>query len=150
MLCISHASSKVLPGVVKFTDKFSIKVVFSNILRWLLLKLPRNNQSFLIQLQVAEHHCISHRIFSNFSCVLLLPSSLSQSSSVLIFAGMKWKCYLIFVYGSTTFVCYSKTFRQPCFFHLLLPISFSKKINFCSVLWRPVSLFLSVLEDYGS
>ena len=43
---------------------------FSNTLRQLLLKLPRNNRSLLIQLQVAEHKHISHRFFSNFSCVL--------------------------------------------------------------------------------
>ena len=62
-----------------FTDKFSIKFVFSNTSRWLLLKLPRNNQSILTRLQVAEHHCISYRMFSNFSYVLLLPSVLTFS-----------------------------------------------------------------------
>ena len=62
-----------------FTDKFSIKFVFSNTSRWLLLKLPRNNQSILTRSQVAEHHCISYRMFSNFSCVLLLPSVLTFS-----------------------------------------------------------------------
>ena len=66
--------------VVKFYREIFYKICFSNTSRWLLLKLPRNNQLFLIQSQVAEHHCMSfYEICSNFSCVLLL-------SSVLIFS----------------------------------------------------------------
>ena len=71
--CISHASGKVLLGVVKF-----YREIFYKCLKW-LLKLPRNYQSFLIRSQVTKHHCISYRIFSNFSCVLLLSSVLTFS-----------------------------------------------------------------------
>ena len=60
--------------------------------------------------------------------------------------------YFLFLlkFGSITFVYYGKTFRH--FFLHYVAISFSKKKNFCRVLWRPVSLsfsFLSVFEDYG-
>ena len=74
--CISHASGKILPRVVNFYQEILNKSDFSNTSRPLLLKLPRNNQSFLIHLQVAEHQCISYRSFSNFLCVLLLSSVL--------------------------------------------------------------------------
>ena len=70
--CISHDSGKVLPREVKFYQEIFYECRFSNTSRRLLLKLPRNNQSFLIQSQVAEHQRISYRSFSNFSCVLLL------------------------------------------------------------------------------
>ena len=89
---------KVLPSVVKFYQEIFHKICFSNKLRQVLLKLPRNNQSFLIQLQVAEHHCMSYWIFPNFSCVLILSSVLIFS--VLFsphFARMQWKYSLISV-----------------------------------------------------
>ena len=88
---ISHASDKVLLRVVKFYRQIFSKYNFSNTTRRLLLKLTRNNQSFLIQSQAAEHQRISYRFFSNSSCVLLLSSVLAFS--VLTFAGIKWKCY---------------------------------------------------------
>ena len=99
MSCISHASGKILPRVVNFYQEILYKSDFSNTSRPLLLKLPRNNQSFLIQLQVAEHQCISYRSFQTFYvCYYCLQSSsLSQSSSVFIFAGIKWKCYAVSV-----------------------------------------------------
>ena len=74
--CISHANGKVLPRVVKFYREIFYECHFSNTSRRLLMKLPRNNQSFLIQSQFAEHQRISYRFFSNFSCVLLLSSVL--------------------------------------------------------------------------
>ena len=92
---ISHASDKVLLRVVKFYRQIFSKYNFSNTMRRLLLKLTRNNESFLIQSQAAEHQRISYRFFSNFPCVLLLSSILAFS--VLIFEGIKWKCYSISV-----------------------------------------------------
>ena len=70
--------SVMLVLVVKFYQEIFYKSCFSNTSRRLLLKLPRNNQSFLIQLKVSKHYCISfYRIFSNFLCILLLPSVLT-------------------------------------------------------------------------
>ena len=77
--CISHTNGKVLPRVVKFYRYIFYKCCFASTSRRLLLKLPRNNQSFLIQLQVAEYQRITYRSFSNFSCVLLLPSVVTCS-----------------------------------------------------------------------
>ena len=65
--------------VVKFYREIFYKCRFSKKSRRLLLKLPRNSQSFLIQPQIAEHQCISYRSFTNFSCVLLLSSVLTFS-----------------------------------------------------------------------
>ena len=65
--------------VVKFYRETFYKCHFSNKSRWLLLKLPRNSQSFLMQSQTAEHQCISNRSFTNFSCILLLSSALTFS-----------------------------------------------------------------------
>ena len=62
--------------VVKFYQEIFYGCHFSNTSRRLLLKLPRNNQPFLIQLQVAEHQYISYTSFVNFSCMLLLSSVL--------------------------------------------------------------------------
>ena len=87
VLCISQTSAKVLPKVVKFYQEIFYKIWFSNTSRRVLLKLPRNNQLFLIQSQVAEHHCIPYIIFQTFhACYYCLQSSFSQSSSVLIFS----------------------------------------------------------------
>ena len=77
--CISHASGKVLPGLVKFSREIFYKSRFFKHIETAPSEITRNNQSFLIRLQVAEHHCISYRIFSNFSCVLLLSSVLTFS-----------------------------------------------------------------------
>ena len=56
--------SVMLVLVVKFYQEIFYKSCFSNTSRRLLLKLPRNNQSFLIQLKVSKHYCISfYRIF---------------------------------------------------------------------------------------
>ena len=111
--CISHSSGKVLPRT------FLNKVFFRHIK--MAASEIRNNQSFLIQLQVARHHHISfYRISAKFDkipekdiwwcfatcdCLIqtfytyyyYLQSSFSQSYSVLVFAGMKRKCYSISV-----------------------------------------------------
>ena len=78
--CISHAvaSGKVLPKVVEFYREIFYKNRFPNTLRRLLLKLPRNNHSFLIQLKGSKHYRLSfYGILSNFLCMLLLPSVLT-------------------------------------------------------------------------
>ena len=99
--CIIHAiaSGKALPRVVKFYQEIFLKTRFSNKSRRLLLKLPRNNQSFLIQSKVCKHYRISfYGIFSNIQCILLLPSVLIFL--VLFsphFSGLKWKCFSISV-----------------------------------------------------
>ena len=61
-------------------------------------------------------------------------------------------CYLP-EFGSTTFVYHGKTFRWHVSFIWCYSNYFQWKVNFCSILWRPVSLSLSLsssLEDYGS
>ena len=69
--CMSHASGKVLPRLVKFYWQIFYKCRFSNTSRQLLLKLPRNSQSFLIQSQVAEYQHVSYRFFFKlFMCVI--------------------------------------------------------------------------------
>ena len=73
----SRASGKVLLRVVKFYQDIFYKCRFSNTSIRLLMKLTRNNQSFLIQLQLPEHQRISYRYFSNFSCMLLMSSVLT-------------------------------------------------------------------------
>ena len=97
--CINHASGKVLPRVVKFYQEIFYKSRFSHKSRRLLLKLPRNNQSFLIQSKVCKHYRISfYGIFSNIQCILLLLSVLIFL--VLLsphFSGLKWKCFSISV-----------------------------------------------------
>ena len=93
MSCISQASGKVLLRMVKIFYECR----FSSTSRRLLLKLPRTNQSFLIQLQKTNVYPID--LFQAFHVCYycLTSSSLSQSSSVLIFAGIKRKCYSISV-----------------------------------------------------
>ena len=55
---------------VKFYQEIFYKCRLINTSRQLLLKLPRNKQSFLIQLQFAEHQHISNRFFFKlFMCV---------------------------------------------------------------------------------
>ena len=71
--CVVYQSCQLM---VKFYREIFYECRFSNTSRRLLMKLPRNNQSFLIQSQFAEHQRISYRFFSNFSCVLLLSSVL--------------------------------------------------------------------------
>ena len=85
VLCISHASGKAIPRVVKCYQEIFCTSCFSNTSIRLLLKLRRNNQSFLIQSKFSEHHCI-YEIFSNFSCSYIITAfsphflSLLQSS----------------------------------------------------------------------
>ena len=99
--CISHAiaSGKVLPRVVKFYREIFYKSCFSNMSRQLLLKLLRNNQSFLIQLKVSKHYRVPfYGFFSNLLCILLLLSVLTFL--VLFsphFSGLKWKYFSISV-----------------------------------------------------
>ena len=92
--CISHASGKVLPGVVKFYREIFCKSRFFKHIETASSEITKKQPVIFNTIAGWEHHCISYRIVSNFSCVCYrLQSSLSQSSSVLIFAGMKWKCY---------------------------------------------------------
>ena len=75
----SHASGKVLAGVVKFYREIFYKSRFYKRIKTAASEITKKQQSFLTRSQVAEHHCISYRIFSNFSCVLLLSSVLTFS-----------------------------------------------------------------------
>ena len=99
VLCISDASTsgKILPRVVKFYREILYESRSSNTSRRLLLKLPGNNQSFLIQSKVSKHYRIFfYGISSNFLCILLLPSVLVFL--VLFsphFSGLKWKCFSV-------------------------------------------------------
>ena len=96
--CISHASGKVLPRVVKFFWEILYKSRFSNTLRGLLLKLPRNSGHFQYSRSLQNTNVCRIEFFQTFhACYYGLQSSLSQSSWVFIFAGMKWKCYSISV-----------------------------------------------------
>ena len=83
--------------VVKFCREIFCRSCFSNTSRWLFLKLSRNNHSFLIQLNVSEHHHIwLYGFFSNFSYMLLLPSVLTFLVCFSPnFSGLKWKCFPI-------------------------------------------------------
>ena len=72
VLCISDASTsgKILPRVVKFYREIFYESRSSNTSRRLLLKLPGNNQSFLIQSKVSKHYRIFfYGISSNFLCI---------------------------------------------------------------------------------
>ena len=94
----SHASGKVLAGVVKFYREIFYKSRFFKHIKTAASEITKKQQSFLTRSQVAEHHCISYRIFSNFSCVLLLSSVLTFS--VLFsphFCRYEVKCYSISV-----------------------------------------------------
>ena len=78
----SHSSlchvSVMLLLVVKFYREIFYKSCFSNMSRQLLLKLLRNNQSFLIQLKVSKHYRVPfYGFFSNLLCILLLLSVLT-------------------------------------------------------------------------
>ena len=110
--CFSHTLlchvSVMLVIVVKFYQKIFYESCFSNSSRRLLLKLPRNNQSFLIQSKVSKHYPISfYGFFKNFLCMLLLPSVLFIPH----FSGMKWKCFSISV--KTVMLILLRLFSRP-------------------------------------
>ena len=90
--CINHASGKVLPRLVECYQEIFYASCFSNTSRWLLLKLPRNNQLFLIQSKVSEHQWISfYGIFSNFIYITTAfsPHFISPLQSSFFMAEMK-------------------------------------------------------------
>ena len=90
--CISYASGKVLPRVAKFYREIFQKCRFSNTSRRLLLKLPRNNQSILIQSQVAERQHISYGFFFKlFMRVITVFSSHFCRDQVKMLFDIRWK-----------------------------------------------------------
>ena len=78
---ISHASCKDLPRVVKFYQEIFYKSCF--------FKHTDTASSEITKKQLV--------ILNTVAGCYCLQSSLSQSSSALVFVGMKWKCYSISV-----------------------------------------------------
>ena len=63
-------------------------------------EITRNNQSFLIQSQVAEHQCISYRLFQAFHvCYYCLQSSVLQGSSENVILAISIKSVMLNLLG---------------------------------------------------